>query len=42
MGNGHFANISAEIWVQSLNVYSFFGLPGDLGEVLVYYGKVGD
>ena len=39
--NGHFTNVSVEIWVQPSNMYSLFGLLGDLGGILVNYVKVG-
>ena len=38
--NGHFINISVEIWVQCLNVYGLFGLPGNLGGILINYVKL--
>ena len=41
MWDRHFSNISIEIWVQSLNVYGFLGLTGDLGGILVNYIEVG-
>ena len=41
MRDGHFTNISVEIWVQPLNVYGFFCLPGDLRGILIDYVKVG-
>ena len=34
-----FTNISVEIWVQPSYVYGFFGLPGDLGGILIYNAK---
>ena len=34
MWNGHFTNISFEIWIQSLNVYGLFGFLDDLGGIL--------
>ena len=40
--DGHFTNVLAEIWVQSLNVYGFFGLSSDLRGILVNYAKVID
>ena len=40
MWNGHFTNISVEIWVQPSYVNGFFGLPGDLRGILVYNAKI--
>ena len=40
MWDGHFTNIAVEIWVQSSNVYGFFGLLSDLRGILVNYDKV--
>ena len=36
----HFINIPFEIWVQSLNIYSFLGLLSDLRRVFINYAKV--
>ena len=41
MWDRHFTYIPVKIWVQSLNVYSFLGLLGDLGGILVDYVEVG-
>ena len=42
MWDGHFTNISVEIWIQSLNMYGFFGLSSNLRGVLVDFAKVID
>ena len=40
--DGHFTNISFEIWVQPSYVDGLFGLPGDLGGILIYDVKIQD
>ena len=40
--DGHFTNISVEIWVQPSYVDGLFGLPGDLGGILIYDVKIQD
>ena len=42
MWNGYFTNISVETWVWPSNMYGSFGLPDDLGGILVDHVKVSD